>query len=104
MVNGELTLDRVVMISNLSLQDGLGDPMFSDLSNSLYALSGAVLASLLTLIRWPKISLEKLSQTHGGVHVTDIKLGVSGQGRSRTGLRDRIPKFELAIYVVFKKS
>jgi hypothetical protein len=78
--------------------------MFSDLSDSLYALSGAALAALLTLIRWPKIGLEKLSQTHGSVHVTDIKLTVSGQGRSRTGLRGRIPKFELAIYLVFKKS
>jgi hypothetical protein len=88
--------------------------MFSDLSSSIYLLSGAALVTLLTFIRrpkihwakiqWPKIRLQTQSQNHGSIHVTDIKLSVCGQGRSRTGLRGRIPKFELAVYVVFKKS
>jgi hypothetical protein len=75
--------------------------MLSNLANSLYVRSGTAFLTLLTWIRWPKIRLRMQSQNHNGIHVTDIMLCVSSQGRRRD---DDVTEFETALYWVIKRK
>ena len=69
--------------------------MLSNLTNSLYVLSGAAFLTALTWVRWPKIRMQMQSQNLNGIRVTDITFCVSRQRRSTN---DDVTDFESAVY------
>ncbi len=75
--------------------------MLSNLTSSLYVLSGAAFLTAMTWVRWPKIRMQMQSQNLNGIHVTDITLCVSRQRRSTS---DDVPHFESAVYWVIKRK
>lgn len=88
--------------------------MLQDISTPLCVLFGAALVTLLTRLPWPKVPLPPFSwprikvqterQTCDGIRVTDIMLSVSGQRRQRTNAGNSEPKFEGAVYFVWKRK
>jgi hypothetical protein len=80
--------------------------MFSDLSDTLSALSGTALVTAITYVAakltypgWPQIAAKISTQTFNGVQVTDSAISVWSAKRRA----DELPIFEFSIYIVWKK-
>ena len=72
--------------------------MLSSISNSLHMAIGAALAQ----IRMPKIRLQTERQNASGIRVTDVMLSVAGASPRRGLPVPAEPRFECAVYVVWK--
>jgi hypothetical protein len=88
--------------------------MLQDISTPLYVLFAAAFVTLLTRLPWPKVPLPQFSwprikvqterQTCDGTRITDVMLSVSGKGRQKASAGNAEPKFEGAVYFVWKRK